>query len=67
MTADFSHDVVVEKEWRILSGDHWQWAVFVVGSTPGMNPLLRLSGLGGVANGGEVLVLEVGSNTEQLF
>lgn len=60
---------MVEQEWRTSSGDHWQWAVFVVGSTPGngVKPLLRLSGLGGVANGGEVLVLEAGSNTEQLF
>lgn len=50
-----------------VSGGHWQCVVLLAGSTPGVNPLLRLFGLGGVVNKGMAATLEVGSTTEQLF
>lgn len=50
-----------------LSGDHWQWAVLLVGSTSGTKPLLRLLGPGGVGSVGVLSALEAGSTTEKLF
>lgn len=50
-----------------LSGDHWQWAVLLLGSAPGMKPLLRLLGLGGEPRRGVASALRAGSMTEQLF
>ncbi len=51
----------------LVSGDHWQWAVLLAGSAPGVKPLLRLLGLRGVASVGVVSTLAAGSTTEQLF
>lgn len=47
--------------------DHWQWAVLLAGSAPGVKPLLRLLGLGGVASVGLASTLEAGSIMEQLL
>lgn len=47
-----------------LSADHWQWAVLLAEPAPGVKPLLRLLGLGGV---GGVSTLGAGSTMEQLF
>lgn len=49
------------------SADHWQWAVLLGGPPPGVKPLRRLLGLGGVAGVGVASTLEEGSTTEQLF
>ena len=63
---------VVEASPPCLSGDYWQWAVLLAGSAPGVKPLLRLLGLGGVAavgvaSVGVAVTLGAGSITEQLF
>lgn len=53
--------------WSKRNSDHSWWVVLLAGCTSDMNPLLRLSGLGGVASAGAVSTLQVGCTTEQLF
>lgn len=59
-------DISCESEIAVTSV-HWQGAVSVPGSAPGVKPLLRLLGLGGEPSGGVASALWTDSTTEQLF
>lgn len=50
-----------------LSADYWQLEVLLADSAPGVKPLVRLLGFGGVVRVGGASAREAGSIMEQLF